>query len=172
MAASVWPLRQARPMVSVITTATFTPSCRDSAARTAAALRSGSVGSSTSSAVSTLDASIPAAACTMPMVFSVISVFPLRASTRTDSESISLRRKVSRASGSVGAATMRPSALEMILLVITITSPSRTHGAASAMVLATSSPGRNSGRPAMGKISTGAAEPCSGAGESADEVIG
>ncbi|SLE33271.1 Uncharacterised protein [Mycobacteroides abscessus subsp. massiliense] len=152
MAASVWPLRQARPMVSVITTATLTPKRCDSASRTAAALASGSVGSRTSSALSTFDASIPAAACTMPMVFSVISVLPLRASTRIDSESINLRRSVSRASGSVGAATIRPSALEIILLVMTITSPSRSHGAAPAMAVATSSPGRNSGRPVTGKI--------------------
>ncbi|SIN58797.1 Uncharacterised protein [Mycobacteroides abscessus subsp. abscessus] len=88
----------------------------------------------------------------MPMVFSVISVLPLRASTRIDSESINLRRSVSRASGSVGAATIRPSALEIILLVMTITSPSRSHGAAPAMAVATSSPGRNSGRPVTGKI--------------------
>ena len=45
------------------------------------------------------------------MAFSVISVRPLRASTRTASSSISLRRSASRSSGSVGAATMRPSHL-------------------------------------------------------------
>ena len=70
--------------------------------RSAAALPSGSTGSRASSPASTLDPSTPAAACTRPSVFSVISVRPLRASTRTASSSMSLRRSASRSSGSVG----------------------------------------------------------------------
>ena len=50
----------------------------------------------------TLEPSTPAAACTRPSAFSVISVRPLRASTRTASASISLRRRASRSSGSDG----------------------------------------------------------------------
>ena len=53
-----------------------------------AALPSGSTGSSASSAESTLDPSTPAAAWMRPIAFSVISVRPLRASTRTASASI------------------------------------------------------------------------------------
>ena len=93
--------------------------------------------------------------------FSVISVRPLRASTRTASASMSLRRSASRSSGSVGAATMRPSHLDSTLLVTTTTSSSRSHGAAAAIAAARSSPGRNSGSPATGRISTAAAVPCS-----------
>ena len=89
-------------MVSVMTTPTVTPSRSRSPDRSAAALASGSVGSSANSPESTLEPSTPAAACTRPSAFSVISVRPLRASTRTASASISLRRSASRSSGSVG----------------------------------------------------------------------
>ena len=141
MAASIWPLRQARPMVSVTTTPTVTPSRSRRPVRSAAALPSGSTGSSASSVAPTLEPSTPAAACTRPRLFSVISVRPLRASTRTASASISLRRNASRSSGSCGAGTMRPSHLDSTLLVTTTTSSSRSHGAAAASAAARSSPG-------------------------------
>lgn len=161
MAKSVCPVRHARPMVSVITTPTVTPRRSRNPSRSVAALRSGSTGSSASSVDPTLEPSTPAAAWTSPIAFSVIRVRPLRASTRTASSSMSLRRRVSRSSGSDGAATMRPSHLETTLLVTTRTSPSRSHGAASASEPTRSSPGRNSGRPGTGRISTRSAAPCS-----------
>ena len=89
-------------MVSVTTTPTVTPSRSRRPARSAAALPSGSTGSRASSAAPTFEPSTPAAACTRPSLFSVISVRPLRASTRTASSSISLRRSASRSSGSCG----------------------------------------------------------------------
>ena len=66
-------------MVSVMTTPTVTPSRSRSPDRSAAALASGSVGSSANSPESTLEPSTPAAACTRPIAFSVINVRPLRA---------------------------------------------------------------------------------------------
>lgn len=159
MAVSVWPLRQARPMVSVTTMPTSTPSSDRNRLRRVAALPSGSTGSKANSAESTFEPSTPAAAWMRPIAFSVISVRPLRATTRTASVSMSLRRNVSRASGSVGASTIRPSLLESTLLVTTTTSSSRNHGAAAAIAAATSSPGLNSGSPGTGMISTEAAAP-------------
>ena len=102
-------------------------------------------------AAPTLDPSTPAAACTRPSAFSVISVRPLRASTRTASASISLRRSASRSSGSSGAATIRPSHLDTTLLVTTTTSPSRSQGAAAASAAARSSPGPELGQPGDGQ---------------------
>ena len=153
-------------MVSVMTTPTVTPSRSRSADRSAAALPSGSTGSSASS----VDADIGAVDTRgglheTRVAFSVIRVRPLRASTRTASASISLRRNASRSSGSAGAATMRPSHLDTTLLVTTTTSSSRSHGAAAAMAAARSSPGRNSGSPGTGQqFDRGAdrARPCVG----------
>ena len=98
---------------------------------------------------------------TSPRRFSVISVRPFRASTRTASVSISLRRSVSRSSpGPDGAGTIRPSHFDTTLLVTTTTSPSRSHGAASAMAAA----GRRRAefrKAGDGGISRGAAVPWS-----------
>ena len=81
-ATSVRPLRQARPMVSETITADVAgrgPGSRRAAARAEA---SGSAGSSTRWVLSTLEASMPAAAITKPWWVCTIVVGPRRATTR------------------------------------------------------------------------------------------
>ena len=137
------------------TTATSTPRRSRSAARNSAALASGSSGSSASSVVPMFEPSTRPRLWTSPRRFSVISVGPsgpARARPRVDQ----LAAQVSRSSGSDGAGTIRPSHFDTTLLVTTTTSPSRSHGAASAMA-AGDRRRANSGRPATGKDLEGAA---------------
>ena len=61
------PSRHGRPNVSVITTATRTPSAADSPARSASALRSGSSGRSVRNPSATFEASTPALAQIEPV---------------------------------------------------------------------------------------------------------
>ena len=122
MALSVRPLRQARPIVSVTTTANRAPSEAVRLIRSRRAEASGSTGRSTTVPASTLLASIPAAAMTRPCRVSTMRVVFLGvtfvASARTDSASMRSSREA--------AATTLPSALETILLVMTRMSPSCT----------------------------------------------
>src|SRR4051794_1063515 len=97
---------------------------------------------------------MPDAPCTIPRWFWVITVRAIRATTRTASRSTSFRRSASRASGSAGTLTSLPSAFETILLVTTRTSPERSQGAAPTIAPVRSSPGRNSGSPVTGRISS------------------
>ena len=122
MAASAWPIRQGRPMVSVITTATVMPSRSRSPRRIRRAESSGSAGSSATVPGAVLESSTPAAASTRPCWVSTMRAGPRRATTRTVSASIALSRS---------ARMTRPSALLTILEVITTMSPSARSGAAS-----------------------------------------
>ena len=114
-ARSVWPVRQARPAVSVSTTATLRPMSSCTRSRRARAEASGSSGRSTTWPGVTLEASTPAAAITRPRWFSTIEVGPRRATTRTVSSWIAASRSPGRT---------RPSALLTTLLVTRTTSPS------------------------------------------------
>ena len=138
MAASAWPIRQGRPIVSVITTATVTPRRSRSPRRIRRAESSGSAGSSATVPGAVLESSTPAAASTRPCWVSTMRAGPRRATTRTVSASIALSRS---------ARMTRPSALLTILEVITTMSPSARSGAASAIRPARSSPAPISGRP-------------------------
>ena len=162
IAASVWPLRHARPMVSVTTTPTVTPSRSRSPVAQRRGAGVGIDGQQRQFGCADVGSVYAGGGLHQPSAFSVISVRPLRASTRTASASISLRRSVSRAPRDRRARrTIRPSHLDTTLLVTTRTSPSRSQGAAAAIAAARSSPGRNSGSPVTGRISTAAAVPCS-----------
>ena len=145
MAVSVWPARQGRPKVSVITTPTFTPARSRSALRSCCADSSGFSGSSTTVPGAVFDSSTPAAAITNPCLVCEISIGPRRATTRAVSAAI--------ASSRVIAAT-RPSALLTTFDVTTRMSPSCKPGApgeaaAAAISPARSSPGDISGMPGM-----------------------
>ena len=85
-------MRQARPAVSVTSTATLRPVSSYTRSRMVRAEASGSFGSSTTCPRATLDASTPAAAITMPRWFSTIEVGPRRATTRTVSSAIASSR--------------------------------------------------------------------------------
>ncbi len=138
IAMSVWPSRQARPAVSVTTTATLRPVRSARAARRRRAEWSGSTGSSTSVPTSTLELSTPAAAMVSPCRVRTIRVGPRLATTRTVSDSTASSRS--------WPATRRPSDLLTTLLVTTTTSPSSssTRGRTRS---ARSSPGRDLGHP-------------------------
>ncbi len=143
IAVSVWPARHGRPMVSVTTTPTVTPSRPRSALRSRRADSSGSSGSSTTVPGAVLDSSTPAAAITSPCLVSEIVVAPRLATTRTVSAAIASSRDI---------AVTRPSALLTILDVTTRMSPSSSPGppaasAASAIIFARSSPEATSGIP-------------------------
>ena len=124
---SVWPVRQARPAVSVTTTPTLAPVRSATARRSARALPSGSSGSSSTLPRATLEASTPAAAMVSPSRVRTIVVGPRRATTRApgsaSSASTAARRSV--------PASDRPSALLTTLLVTSTTSPSTGESAAS-----------------------------------------
>ena len=71
------PVAPGAPIVSVMTTATSTPSRSLSPAGSVAALASGSIGNRASSVGETLEPSTPEAACTIPSRFSVMKRSPL-----------------------------------------------------------------------------------------------
>src|SRR6266540_463703 len=150
-ATSVWPRRQGRPRVSVITTATSCPSSSAMAARMRAADASGSSGSSTSTSPPALEASISALAPTSPCRVSAMTSAPRRATTRTVSAATASRWTRSRSAAPAGRGTTRPSVWATPLVLSPSTSPSArwrpAAWTASSSSRARSSPGRISGRP-------------------------
>ena len=140
MAMSVWPVRQARPAVSVTTTPTLAPVRSATARRSARALPSGSSGRSSTLPGATLEASTPAAARVSPSRVRTIVVGPRRATTRAPGSASSASTAAMRSV----PGSERPSALLTTLLVTSTTSPSTGDSAATTSA-ARSSPGRISG---------------------------
>ena len=140
MAASVWPIRQGLPRVSVTITPIRMPRRPASALRSRRADASGSSGSRATVPGGVLELSTPAAASTRPCLVSTILAGPRWATSRTVSASMACSRS---------AAMSRPSALLMIFEVTTRMSPSARSGAAASISSARSAPGVTSGSPVI-----------------------
>ncbi len=140
IATSVCPCRHGRPSVSVMMTPIRTPNRSRSAAHSARAEASGSSGSSSTTPSGALLESTPAAASTMPSLFSTMRVTPPGcarvATTRTVSSVIAASRSF--------ATTCRPSALLTIFDVtrqdVAVLHPAGQPRSTSPMIAARSSP--------------------------------
>src|SRR5881397_699075 len=159
----VWPSRQARPKVSVTTTATVGPADLAKASRSRFADASGSTGRSTTvSGAPAFERSTPAFAHTNPWRVSQMRMPRSQRTIFAHSDSTtSIWRASFPASAAIARArspgttfarcTMRPSLFDTIFCAITTMSPSRMScrlaRAASRISVARSSPGRISGRP-------------------------
>ncbi len=140
MAASVWPIRQGLPRVSVTITPIRTPRRPARALRSRRAEASGSSGSRATIPGGVLELSTPAAASTRPCLVSTILAGPRCATSRTVSASMACSRS---------AVMRRPSALLMIFEVTTRMSPSARPGAAASISPARSAPEVTSGSPVI-----------------------